>query len=351
MTIGTAVVGYGYWGVNLARNVAGASSTNLVGICDPDEERQRVIEQHHPGVRIWSSVDELLTDEDVQAVVLATPASTHHRLGMEILSADRHLMVEKPLSETPEDAQELVAEADARGLRLMVGHTFLYSNPVLHLKDWITSGELGDVQYLYSQRLSLGRIRRDTNALWNFAPHDISIMNFLLDETPVEVTAKGFDFIQKGIEDVCFASLTYPSGIGANIHVSWIDPRKTRLMTVVGDQKMAIYNDVSADQPLWMVDSGVARDNTLGEYESLGDFQWRTRAGDISIPRVPMKEPLRQEIEAFGQSAAGGPDVPTNGRHGLEVVKVLAAIDQSAKRNGEPVYIAQNDEADMRDAA
>lgn len=345
MTIGTAVVGYGYWGVNLARNVAGASSTTLVGVCDPDPERQEVIKQHHPGVHIWSSLDDALADEAVHAVVLATPASTHHQLGMEVLTAGRHLMVEKPLSETVEDARELVAEAASRNLRLMVGHTFLYSNPVLHLRNWITSGELGDVQYLYSQRLSLGRIRRDTNALWNFAPHDISIMNFLLDETPVEVSAKGFSFIQQGIEDVCFASLTYPSGVGANIHVSWIDPRKTRLMTVVGDQKMAIYNDVSTDQPLWMVDSGVARDKTLGEYESLGDFQWRTRAGDISIPRVPMKEPLRQEIEAFGRSAAGGPEVPTNGTHGLEVVKVLAAIDQSAKQNGEPVAIASDPES------
>jgi len=351
MTIGTAVVGYGYWGVNLARNVAGAPSTQLVGVCDPDPQRQAVIAQNHPDARVWSSLDEVLVDEEVEAVVLATPASTHYTLGMEVLSSDRHLMVEKPLSETVEDAQALVDEAEARGLRLMVGHTFLYSNPVLRLKEWITTRELGAVQYLYSQRLSLGRIRRDTNALWNFAPHDISIMNFLLDETPVEVTAKGFSFIQQGIEDVCFASLTYPSGIGANIHVSWIDPRKTRLMTVVGDEKMAIYNDVSADQPLWMVDSGVARDTTLGEYESLGDFQWRTRAGDISIPRIPMVEPLRAEIDAFGIAAAGGAEVPTHGRHGLEVVKVLAAIDQSAKQNGEPVQIDPSPTQEVKAAA
>jgi len=338
-TIGTAVIGYGYWGVNLARNVAGADSTHLVGVCDPDPDRQAVLAQNHPDADVWSSLDQVLADERVEAVVLATPASTHHGLGMDVLRANRHLMVEKPLSETVAHAQELVDEADSRGLLLMVGHTFLYSNPVKHLKSWIDTRELGAVQYLYSQRLSLGRIRRDTNALWNFAPHDISIMNHLLGETPVEVTAKGFSFIQQGIDDVCFASLTYPSGIGANLHVSWIDPRKTRLMTVVGDEKMAIYNDVSADQPLWMVDSGVARDSTLGEYESLGDFQWRTRAGDISIPRVPMVEPLRAEINAFGVAAAGGEPVPTDGRHGLEVVQVLAAIDASAQEGGRPVSI------------
>ena len=273
-------------------------------------------------------------------VVIASPSVFHREQLLDVLECTRaRVMVEKPLSETVAHAQELVDEADSRGLLLMVGHTFLYSNPVKHLKSWIDTRELGAVQYLYSQRLSLGRIRRDTNALWNFAPHDISIMNHLLGETPVEVTAKGFSFIQQGIDDVCFASLTYPSGIGANLHVSWIDPRKTRLMTVVGDEKMAIYNDVSADQPLWMVDSGVARDSTLGEYESLGDFQWRTRAGDISIPRVPMVEPLRAEINAFGVAAAGGEPVPTDGRHGLEVVQVLAAIDASAQDGGRPVSI------------
>lgn len=339
--IGTAVIGYGYWGVNLTRNVAAATSTELIGVCDPDEDRRKLAESKHPGIRTWASLQHVLDDESVNAVVLATPASTHFSLGKEILEAGRHLMVEKPLAETVEHAEALNNEADIRSLVLMVGHTFLYSEPVHHLKGWIDSGELGNISYLYSQRLSLGRIRRDTNALWNFAPHDISIMNFLLGESPAQVTAKGFSFIQPGIEDVCFASLTYPSGVGANLHVSWIDPRKTRLMTVVGDEKMAIYNDVSADQPLWMVDSGVARSEGLGEYETLGDFQWRTRAGDILIPRVPMSEPLLAEIEAFGRAATDGTPVPTDGRHGLEVVKVLTAIEESTLRNGRPVDIEE----------
>ncbi len=339
--IGTAVIGYGYWGVNLTRNVGAASSTELIGVCDPDESRRELAISKHPGIKTWSTLDEVLNDESVKAVVLATPASTHFSLGMQVLEADRHLMVEKPLAETVEHAEMLNNEADARSLVLMVGHTFLYSAPVHHLKGWIDSGELGNVTYLYSQRLSLGRIRRDTNALWNFAPHDISIMNYLLGETPAQVTAKGFSFIQQGIDDVCFASLTYPSGIGANLHVSWIDPRKTRLMTVVGDEKMAIFNDVSADQPLWMVDSGVARSEGLGEYESLGDFQWRTRAGDILVPRIQMSEPLLSEIDAFGQAATHGTAVPTDGRHGLEVVKVLTAIQESAQQNGRPVDIEE----------
>ena len=337
--IGTAVIGFGYWGVNLTRNVAGAESTNLIGVCDPDEGRRAVAAEYHPGVHTWANLDEVLADDSVEAVVLATPASTHFALGIQVLESGRHLMVEKPLAETVDHAERLNNEAEARSLTLMVGHTFLYSAPVHHLKGWIDQAELGQVSYLYSQRLSLGRIRRDTDALWNFAPHDISIMNFLLGETPAQVTAKGFSFIQPGIDDVCFASLTYPSGVGANLHVSWIDPRKTRLMTVVGDEKMAIYNDVSADQPLWMVDSGVARSEGLGEYETLGDFQWRTRAGDIVIPRIQMNEPLRVEIEAFGRAARDGESVPTDGRHGLEVVKVLTAIEESALRDGRPVDI------------
>jgi predicted dehydrogenase len=196
------------------------------------------------------------------------------------------------------------------------------------------------VQYLYSQRLSLGRIRRDCNAMWNFAPHDISIMLYLLGEHVVEVSAKGFSFIQEGIDDVCFASLTFASGVGANLHVSWIDPRKTRLMTVVGDQKMAIYNDVSADQKLWVVDAGVAGNRgDLGDYQSLGEYQWRTRAGDIVIPHIKMTEPLLVEIDAFGIACATGQAPVTDGRHGAEVVRVLHAIDRSTRIGGAPVTV------------
>ena len=173
--------------------------------------------------------------------------------------------------------------------------------------------------------------------MWNFAPHDISVMLYLLGEPVTQVTAKGFSFIGEGIDDVCFASLTFASGVGANLHVSWIDPRKTRLMTVVGDEKMAVYNDVSVDQPLWIVDAGVARNKTLGEYESMGDFQWRTRAGDIVIPRIAMSEPLKNEITAFGTACADRTAPRTDGAHGVGVVRVLEAIARSAQANGQPI--------------
>jgi predicted dehydrogenase len=337
--IGAAVVGYGYWGVNLARNVAAASSLQLVGVADPDDDRRKAAAGAHPTVTTWSSLDEVLDDPAVDAVVLAVPAHAHAALATKVLESGRHVLVEKPLAMTVEDGRDLVDLAEDKGLIAMVGHTFLYASPVHRLKEYIDAGDLGAIQYLYSQRLSLGRIRRDCSALWNFGPHDISIMLHLLDERPVEVSARGFSFIGEGIDDVVFGSLQFASGIGANLHVSWIDPRKTRLMTVVGDEKMVIYNDVSADQKLWLVDSGVAKDAEFGAYESLGDFQWRTRSGDIIIPKIDMGEPLLAEMDAFGEACVTGVPPVTDARHGLDVVEVLVALERSALAGGAPVEV------------
>lgn len=340
MTIGVAVVGYGYWGANLARNVQAARGTELIAIADADEGQRAAAARAFDGVRVLSTLDDVLGDPLVHAVVVATPASHHVEAAIAALRAGRHVLVEKPLAMRPADAMRVVAAADDAQRVLMVGHTFLYAEPVIRLRRYIADGELGAVQYLYSQRLSLGRIRRDCNAMWNFAPHDVSIMLYLLDERVVEVSATGRSFIQSGLDDVCFASLTFESGIGAHLHVSWIDPRKTRTMTVVGDQKMAIYNDVSADQKLWLVDAGVSgNQGSFGEYASMGDFQWRTRAGDIVIPHIEMVEPLRVEIEAFGDACRTGEPPTTDGRHGVEVVRVLDAIDRSAQAGGTPVAI------------
>lgn len=339
MSVGVGLVGYGYWGANLARNLRAAGTTDLVAVADPDEERRDAALRDH-AVKVAASLDDLLEDEAVEAVVLATPASMHADGAVRALEAGRHVLVEKPLAMTPDDADRVVETATRVGRTLMVGHTFLYSAPVARLREYVEQGELGPVRYLYSQRLSLGRIRRDCNALWNFAPHDVSIMLHLLNERVVEVSARGFSFIGEGIDDVCFASLTFESGVGANLHVSWIDPRKTRLMTVVGDQKMAIYNDVSVDQKLWIVDAGVAKSHAgFGAYDSMGDFQWRTRAGDIVIPQVRIIEPLHAEMQAFGIACTTGEPPLTDGRHGAEVVRILHAIDESARARGAPVAV------------
>lgn len=293
----------------------------------------------YPEAQVWSHLEQGLADARVGAVVIATPARTHAGLAKKALSAGRHVLVEKPLAETTVDGLALIESAKESECILMVGHTFLYSAPVGHLKRWIDTGELGEVQYLHSRRLSLGRIRRDTNALWNFAPHDLSIMMHLLDDRPTTVSGRGFSFIDPQIEDVAFATISYSTGVGANLHVSWIDPLKIRTLIVVGDEKMAIYNDVSVDQPLALVDSGVARDNDLGEYLSMGDFQWRTRAGDIHIPRLEMVEPLLTEITAFGNACLTGEPPIADGVHGLSVVRTLVAISDSMKQSGTPVEV------------
>jgi predicted dehydrogenase len=338
--IGVALAGFGYWGANLARNVVAAQGTHLVGIVEADETRRDLARETHGHLTMWENLEEALADDGVDAVILATPASTHATLAQQSLSAGKHVFVEKPMAESIDDGMALVELAASSGLTLMVGHTFLYSAPVAHLRSWIEKGELGEIQYIHSRRLSLGRIRRDTNALWNFAPHDLSIMMHLLNEGPVEVSGRGFSFIDHEIEDVVFATMQFASGVGANLHVSWIDPLKTRTMIVVGDQKMAIYNDVSVDQPLALVDSGVARDDDLGEYLSMGDFQWRTRAGDIHIPRIEFTEPLLNEVTAFGDACRTGDAPLTDGRHGLDVVRALVAIDQSMKLSGAPVEVS-----------
>lgn len=339
--IGVALVGYGYWGTNLARNLASAKSLELLTIADASPDRRLAASAAHPRVAVVDGFEPAFSD-DIEAIVLATPAGTHAELAVAALRAGRHVLVEKPLALDVQGALAVVAEADSSGLTAMVGHTFLYSPPVNWLRDAIVRGDLGAPQYLYSQRLNLGRIRRDCNALWNFGPHDVSIMMHLLDETPTEVSARGFSFLQPGIDDVCFASLVFPSGVGANLHVSWIDPRKTRLMTVVGDEKMAVLNDVSTDQKLWIFDAGVAREgvaSSMGRYSNMAEFQWQTRAGDITIPKIAMQEPLLLEVEAFGAACQAGSTPVTSARHGLDVVRVLVAMEESAGQGGSPVAV------------
>jgi len=334
-----ALTGYGYWGANLARNIRAAGSLELIGVVDSDFGQRDRAAAAFPGISTWQSLDDALDDDRVEAVVIASPAALHFEMAMRSLEQGRHVMVEKPLALRHTDADEIVRAALHAGLTAMVGHTFLYSPPVWSLKKYIASGELGQVQYLYSQRLSLGRIRRDCNALWNFAPHDVAIMLYLLDERPSSVSGSSMTMIDPAVPDVFFATLNFPSGVGAHLHVSWIDPRKTRLMTIVGDRKMAVYDDVSVDQKLSLVDAGVARKTEFGEYESLGDFQWRTRAGDILIPKVDMSEPLKNEMEAFGRACATGDHPTADARHGRDVVAVLEAIDASAVAGGSPVEI------------
>jgi predicted dehydrogenase len=339
--VGTALIGYGYWGRNLARNIDVAAGLELVTVAESDPKALAAAGRALPRAKLVSGIDEVLDDPRIEAVVIATPAVRHADLAVAALSAGRHVLVEKPLATSVEDCELMVKTAAKADRTLMVGHTFLYSAPVRRLRSYIDDGELGIVRYLYSQRLSLGRIRRDCNALWNFGPHDISIMMYLLDDRPVEVSARSYSFISSGVDDVCFASLTFGSGIVGNFQCSWIDPRKVRLVTVVGDRKMAVYDDVSPDQKLQLADAGVAQrgNRGFGEFESLGEFQWRTRVGDLLIPHIELVEPLLMEVESFGVACRSGDAPATDGRHGADVVRVLTALDESAARRGAPVEV------------
>lgn len=337
----TALLGYGRWGKNLARNIAAGESTQLVAIADPAPMSRHGAARSYPGVEIYSSVEEVLEDPQLEAVVVATPATTHGSLALQILAAGRHVLVEKPLALSVEAATAIVAAAEEHGLIAMVGHTFLYSPAVWRLRDYIDTGELGPLRYLYSQRLNLGTIRQDCDALWNFAPHDVSIILYLLQDRPVTVTASSLTVLQEDIADVVFALLMFESGVGAHIHVSWLDPRKVRQLTVVGGTKMVVYDDVSVDRKISLHDSTAAAQNLadLDGSDSLAEYHWQTRAGDITIPKLRMEEPLRLQIEDFGTCCRSGKPPVAHSRHALEVVRVLSAIDASAAAGGCPVDI------------
>lgn len=341
------LVGLGYWGPNLARVINDLPGAELAAICDADPFRVERHRRSYPDATSVADYDRLLADPTIGAVVIATPAATHHALALAALQAGKHVLVEKPLAFTVAECAELIDVANRSGLVLMPGHVFLYNAAVRKVRSFIESGELGEIYYIYSQRLNLGQVRRDVNALWNFAPHDLSILSWWLGGRPERVAARGFSYLQQGIDDVVFMTLDYPGGIGANVHISWLDPLKVRLMTVVGSEKMAVYDDTSPDERIRLYDKGVTRrlledrpgDATLGSYRTFGEFQLLLRAGDILIPRIDFVEPLKLELEDF-LAATRGERVPiSNAETGLEVVRALEAAQRSLDGAGSPVEI------------
>ena len=335
-----AIVGCGYWGPNLARNIAANARMSLVAICDSNVDELGKLKMRYPEVETHELIERMLAEDDIDAVVLATPSGMHYEQALAVLKAGKHVLVEKPLAHTIAEGVELAAAADARGLILMVGHTFLYNNIVHDVRNRIEAGELGDVLYAYSQRLNLGRFRRDSDVVWTLAPHDVSILNYWFDALPMRVSARGMIFIHKDttVPEVAFCQLDYPGGRVAHLHLSWLDPQKRREMVVVGSDKMLIYDDVNSDRHLQIYDKSVAVD-FQGELTDFADFSTRIRAGDLIVPNIRLKEPLAAEIEAFTEAIMTGEPPLTDGRHGLEVVAVMEAISTSMTRNGEVVDV------------
>jgi predicted dehydrogenase len=342
--IGIAQVGFGYWGPNLLRNLAGIAGVEIVAVADTNPRRLGELSRGQPPIATADDYRHVLARSDVDAVVIATPADTHAEIAAAALAANKHVLVEKPLATRVEDARSLCALAERAGRVLMVGHTFLYNAAVRCLKSQIDSGALGDVYYVYAQRLNLGRVRRDVNALWNFAPHDVAIVLYLLDAFPREVSARGFAYLQPDVDDVAFVTMDFPNRQAAHLHISWLDPRKVRQTTVVGSRRMAVYDDLSSDARVVLYDRGVDRVPTVDsprDFNDFGDFQLRLRSGDITVPALTVPEPLREECRHFIDCIRSGDRPLTDGAHGLRVVEILDAAQRSMQQHGRAVRIGE----------
>jgi predicted dehydrogenase len=332
--IDIAVVGAGAWGKNHIRVFFEMPNVRLKYICDQDRTKLLALKKTYPQSMIVQELSPILLDSEVRGVVVASSAHSHYSLTKEILLAGKDVLVEKPMALNLKNAEEMMEIAEKKKGILMVGHLLIYHPVVDRLKAMMTSGELGKIYYIYTQRVNLGIIRKDENALLSFAPHDLSVILHLFEEEPTIVSAHGESYIQSGIEDVVFLNLRFADGKVANIHLSWLDPHKLRKITIVGSKKMVVFDDMEPSEKLKIYDKGVGSSSykTYGEYLGL-------RFGDITIPGIKMVEPLRAEAEHFIQCIESRKKPMTGGQEGLNVVKIIIAAQQSLKEKGAPVNL------------
>ncbi len=323
--INMSVIGLGYWGPNLARTFFELDETFLHTCVDVDESRLKKIKSQFPAINTTTDAEDIIKNPEIDAVVIASSASTHFKLAKETLLSGKHAFVEKPLALSVVEAEELVNLANKTGKVLMVGHLLEYHPGIQAVKSYIKKGEIGKILYLYAQRLNLGKIRKDENCLWSLAPHDISVILSLLEKEPKTVIAHGQSYVQNGIEDIVFLTLRFPDKILANIHISWLDPHKVRKLTVVGTKKMIVFDDMKSMEKIRIYDKGVGPPL---DYRTYGQ-DLNLRFGDISIPHVEMAEPLKQECLHFLDCIKSGKKPLSSGNEGLKVVKVLEAAQKS----------------------
>ncbi len=329
------IVGVGDWGRNLLRNFARLKECQIAFVCDSDEKNLKKASALFPHFEVSKDYQRALSQDSVDAVVVATPPDSHFSIAKEVLLSGKHVFVEKPLVLNLEEGEKLCRIASEKGKMIMVGHIMMYHAATRKLREYIQKGELGEVYYIYTQRINLGKVRNNENALFSFAPHDISLVCYLLDKTPVRVSATGSSYLQDGIEDVVFVSLHFADRVMAHIHVSWLDPHKDRKVTIVGSKKMAVFDDTEASEKIWLYDKGVDSKfdySTYGEYLSL-------RSGDILIPKIESTEPLELECKHFIECIQNGQKPLSDGQEGLKVLKVLQAAQKSLKSGGTPVEI------------
>lgn len=313
------VVGLGYWGPNLARNFAALPGSELTWCCDGRPEVRERLAAAFPQARFTGELDELLGDPALDAIVLATPVPTHADLAVRVLDAGKHCFVEKPLAQSVADAERAVEAQRRSGRILMAGHLLQYHPGIVRLKELVEAGSLGDIRYIYGNRLNLGQLRAEENALWSLGAHDISVLLHLAGEEPHELSARGESYMREGVEDVVFAFMRFPSGLAAHLHLSWLDPHKERRFTVVGSNRMATFDDMAVEGKVTVYDKGFdASAESYGEYI--------TRSGDVWSPQVPNAEPLRLECEHFVACVREGRQPLSDGESGLRVVRVLEGL-------------------------
>lgn len=336
--VNVAQIGCGYWGQNLLRNFTACRKCNVKYVVEISPERRKYVMDNYPQITTIDSVRILADDKGIDAVVIATLAKTHYELAKMMLNSGKHVFVEKPMAMSVTQAKELVSLSMEKRKKVCVGHTFIYSDPVRKIKEYIDRGDIGDIYYIFSQRLNLGKVRQDVNVMWNLAPHDISIVLYWLGERPLSVFAKGHTFLQKGIEDVVFMDIRFPGGKAVHIHESWLNPCKVRQMVVVGSKKMIVYDDTLTDSKITIYDKGVDKKtmhNPLTPINNFGQFQLLLRSGDVFRPSLRPKEPLEIQTNHFIDCILENKHPKTDARNGLEVVRILEFAQKSLKTNRE----------------
>lgn len=334
--IGTALIGYGYWGPNLARNISECDGLRLEALCELDRKQASTFRQRHPGARTLSDLDAALADPAIEAVVIATPPQTHHGLAKRALEAGKHVLVEKPLATKLEDAYELAALATANKRMLMPGHTFIYSPAVNTVRDLIRDGVVGDVHFVTSARMNLGKYN-DEGVVCDLAPHDLSILLYWLEQPIVEVSASGSSVLKQDVPETAFMTFMFGGGQSANVQISWLAPRKVRQTIVVGSKRMVQYDDTASDEPVRIYDRGM--DIMPPTPANFGEHQLIYRTGDVIIPRVEPQEPLRLELEDFAHSIRTGEEPRSNLALGIEIVAAVELVKASMRNSGAPMAL------------
>lgn len=334
--LNVAVIGCGYWGPNLIRNFNSLPECDVTTVCDASKDRLAHMKQLYPHITTTTEVDDVFNDSNIDAVAIATPVNCHHVLAKKSLQAGKHTFIEKPMASSVAECRELLDLALDQGLTLMVGHTFIYSPPVRKIKELVDSGDLGEIQYVSSRRLNLGLFQKDINVTWDLAPHDISIILYVLNDTPVSVNCQGKSHVAKGVEDVCNMTINFANGGFCTIQSSWLDPNKIREMTFVGEKRMLVYNDLEPIEKIKIYDKRVEKPP---HYDTFAEFHYSYHYGDMYAPYLKQFEPLKEECQHFIDCIKTQCKSISSGLEGLKVVQILSAASESLKQNGSAVSL------------